>query len=58
MDLNSFTYLGKEYLVDKVAELEPEAGKKYIQITTKDNKKFKLTFKEPIFKWVISESTT
>ncbi len=57
MDLNSFNYQGKEYQVDKVAELKPIAGKRYIQITTKDNKTFNLFFVESIFKWVVTKST-
>ncbi len=56
MDLYSFTYKGKEYQVDKVAELEPETNKRCIYIVTKDNKRFKLTFNETIFKWVLTES--
>jgi hypothetical protein len=57
MNSTSFTYQGKEYQVDKVAELEPEPGNKYIQIITTDNRQFKLTFKESVFKWVLTEST-
>ncbi len=57
MEIESFTYQGKEYQVDKVVELETVAGKRYIQITTKDNKTFKLVFEESVFKWVLTEST-
>ncbi len=57
MDLSSFTYQGKEYQVDKVTELDPEAGERCIQVITKCNKKFKLTFKESIYKWVITKAT-
>jgi hypothetical protein len=56
MFLNSFTFQGQEYQIDQVDELEPVSGNRRIQITTKQNKKFELTFKESIFKWVISES--
>ncbi len=58
MEIESFTYQGKEYQVEKVIELEPEAGKKYIQITTKDKKTFKLRFEESVFRWVLTESTS
>ena len=52
----SFTYQGKKYKVDQVTELESDSGNRRIQVTTKCHKKFELTFKESIFKWVISES--
>ncbi len=55
MDSITFTFKGQEYQIDSAAEVRPEAGKRYIRILTKDNKQFKMTFKEYIFKWVISE---
>ncbi len=57
MGTNSFNYKGKEYQIDEVSELEPEAGKWCIRITTKDNERFKAKYNEFIFKWEISEST-
>ena len=57
MNSNSFTYHGKEYQVDKVAELNPGTDNKYIQIVTKDNQRFKLTFKESVYRWVLTKST-
>jgi hypothetical protein len=57
MKSTSFTFHGKEYQVEKVIELEPKAGKRHIHVITKDNKRFKLTFQESIFKWVVTEST-
>ncbi len=57
MNLNSFTYQGKEYQVDKVAELNSGTDKQSIQIVTKDNRRYKLTFIESIYKWVLTEST-
>ena len=55
MDLTSFTYKGKEYQVDKVIDLDPEGDERCILVITTDSKKFKLTFKESIYKWVITE---
>jgi hypothetical protein len=57
VDLTSFVFHGKEYQVDKVVELEPEAGEKCLQVITKDNKVFKLTFNECLYRWVATEST-
>ncbi len=56
IDTISFTHQEKEYQVEKVIELEPVAGKKHIQIITKDNKAFNLRFEESIFRWVLTES--
>jgi len=55
MDITSFTHNGKEYQIDKVIELDPENGNRCIQVVTKDNSKFKLTFNEYVFKWVTTE---
>ncbi len=57
VELEKFTFRGKEYQVDKVTELESEAGSRCIQVITKDNRKFKLSFNESIFKWVVTEAT-
>jgi hypothetical protein len=56
MNSISFSYKGTEYLVELVTELEPDGGKRRIQITTQDSRVFELTFMESIFKWVISKS--
>ncbi len=55
MNINNFSYQGKEYQIDKVDELEPYLGNRRIQVTTKCHKKFQLTFKESVYQWVISE---
>ncbi len=57
MKLEEFTYKGKKYQVDKVIKLDPEAGKKMVQIITRDGTQFKLAFNETIFKWQIIESS-
>jgi hypothetical protein len=56
MDTLSFNYNGKEYLIDKLTELQSQAGQEYIRIVTKDNRHFNLTFKESLYRWVVSES--
>jgi hypothetical protein len=55
MKPNMFIFQGIEYQIQKVVELEPEAGKRRIQVTTKDNRIFKLTFNECLFRWEIIE---
>ena len=57
MEKESFAYKGKEYQIEKVAELKPEAGKRCIQVTTQDNRQFKLAFNENLYRWVITGST-
>jgi len=56
MNSKSFTYQGKEYKIAKIAELEPYAGNRRLQITTKDKTQFTLNFNQSIYKWVIDKS--
>ncbi len=55
IDIITFTFKGKLYRVDKTTELESVAGKRRIQIITKDKRKFTLTFNESVYKWIITE---
>ncbi len=57
MNSTSFTYHGIKYQIDKITEIEPESGKKRIQIITKDKEVFNLIYNESIFRWVIAEPT-
>ncbi len=51
----SFKFEGKEYQVAKVSELSSDQGHRRLEVTTKDNKKFELVYKESIFRWVVSK---
>jgi|WetSurMetagenome_2_1015567.scaffolds.fasta_scaffold310247_1 hypothetical protein len=56
-DSYTFIYRGKEYQIDKLADLYSETGKRDFEIITKDDKQFKLIYNESIFNWVVTEST-
>lgn len=56
LDIEVFTFNGKEYKIDKVIELKSESGDRCIQVVTTDKSQFKLTFNKSIYKWVVTDS--
>ena len=51
----SFEWEGTEYEVEEIEKGWVEPGKRYFQVKTKDNKRFRLCYNEPEDKWSLTE---
>lgn len=52
MNLKSFSYKGKDYVVDSVVKL----GEYLFRVHTTDDKSFIFQFNQVLYRWVITEA--